>query len=68
LSFFLAYIAHEVQKEDKPMTVRFHPPENQSAFADRVLSIFVQAALPQIMEQLEQPRRRESQDADAHGA
>jgi len=50
------------------MTVRFHPPENQSAYADHVLALLVQAALPQVMEQLEQPRRKKPQEPDAHSA
>jgi len=68
LSAICAYISHEEQKEDKLMTVRFHPPENQSVYADHVLALFVQAALPQIMEQLEQSHQKESQETETHDA
>ena len=44
------------------MTVRFHTPENQSAYADHVLTILVQAAMPVVMEQLEQSRQQEAQE------
>ena len=50
------------------MTVRFHPPENQSAYAERVLALFVQAALPRALEQLEQLRRQEKTEEDIRGA
>lgn len=50
------------------MTVRFHPPEDQEAYAGRVLAVLVQAALPQIMEQLEQFRRQEAREGQVRGA
>ena len=50
------------------MTVRFHTPENQSSYAERVLALLVQTALPQVMEQLEascQQEPRETLDRSA---
>jgi len=43
------------------MTVRFHPPQDQGAYADRVLTILVQAAMPHAVEQLERSHRQETQ-------
>lgn len=43
------------------MTVRFHPPEDQSAYAEQVLATLVRAALPQILEQARQQEPREEQ-------
>lgn len=57
-----AYISCEKQKEDKLMTVRFHEAENQSAYADHVLAILVQAAIPQVMAQLEQTCQQETRE------
>lgn len=34
------------------MTIHFHPPEDGAAYAEKVLSILLQAALPQVQEQL----------------
>ena len=62
LSAACAYISCEKQKEDKLMTVRFHETENQSAYAERVLALLVQAALPQVMEQLEPSYRQAAQE------
>lgn len=44
------------------MTVRFHPPEDPDAYAERVLAVLVQAALPRIMERLEQFQAREARE------
>ena len=45
------------------MTVQFHEAENQSAYADHVLAILVQAAIPQVMAQLEQTCQQETRKA-----
>ena len=42
------------------MTVRFHVPENQNTYAEHVLTILVQAAMPAVTEQLEQLRQQEA--------
>lgn len=68
LSAVCAYINCEKQKEDKLMTVRFHPPEEQVEFAERVLAILVQAALPQVTEQLEQVCQQESRETQVRSA
>ena len=44
------------------MTVRFHEAENQSAYAERVLALLVQAATPLVMEKLEQSCQQEVQE------
>ena len=35
------------------MTIRFHPPEDQAAFEEKVLSVLLAAALPVAAERLE---------------
>lgn len=35
------------------MNVRFHLPENEKQYADQVLTVLLQAALPQAMAQLD---------------
>lgn len=45
------------------MTVRFHVPENQNAYAEHMLTILVQAAMPVVMEQLEQSQAHETREA-----
>ena len=62
LSAVCAYISCEKQKEDKQMTVRFHEAENQSAYAELVLALLVQAAMPQVMEQLEASCQQEARE------
>lgn len=37
------------------MNIRFHPPEDPAEYAQRLLLLLVQAALPQIRPQLEAP-------------
>lgn len=50
------------------MTVRFHPPEDQSAYAEQVLATLVRAALPQMLEQLEQVRSQDSREVQVRSA
>lgn len=50
------------------MTVRFHPPENQSAYAEHVLAVLVEAALPQIMVHLEQVCSQEPEETQVRTA
>lgn len=35
------------------MTVNFHPPEDEPAYADKLLAILLQAALPEAKKQLD---------------
>ena len=41
------------------MNVRFHPPQEQEPYAERVLALLLQAAVPQAKEQLEELLRTE---------
>ncbi|MDE7245363.1 MAG: hypothetical protein K2O18_15510 [Oscillospiraceae bacterium] len=36
------------------MNVRFHPPQEQEQYAEQVLAILLQAAIPQAKEQIEE--------------
>lgn len=50
------------------MTIRFHPPENQSAYAEHVLAILTVAAVPLVMEQLEQVQQQDHQEPETISA
>lgn len=49
------------------MTVRFHPPQDQSAYADRVLAVLLQAAMPQAAAQLARISREEPRKFSGKG-